>query len=111
METTRCYGPLPSDLQAALIRYHYLTEQPEPKERKPIGMETLSVIKAAILDGTLRPDEETLAYDIIQQHGKATFLVFLSCRQAQADKRQAALQADINKKLGLSEAVFAKYSH
>jgi len=74
-------------------------------------MDTLAIIKLAIFDGKLRPDEAPLAQDIIEQHGEATFAAFLTFRQQQKDDAQAGIQAAINKALGLPETVFAKYNH
>jgi len=70
-------------------------------------METLSVIKAAILDGTLRPDEAPLAEEILEKHGVETFLAFLSYRHVDKEAQQAL----INKQLGLPASIFSKHSH
>lgn len=71
-------------------------------------MTTLATIRLAIAEGKLRPDEESLAHDIITKHGEEVFRYFLLHREKMV--QEAQLQAEINRKLGVSAETFAKYN-
>lgn len=60
--------------------------------------------------GILRPDEELLAHEIQHKHGLATFAVFIHAREQQQRASAAAVQAKVNKQLGLSGETFARYA-
>jgi len=81
---------------------HFLTDSIERKECP--SMETSTMIKAAIFNGTLRPDEAPFAEEILTKHGVKTLAAFLQHRQ------EEALQTRINKQLRVSDALVAKYN-
>ncbi len=77
-------------------------------------MDTLAIIKLAILDGKLRPEESPLAQDIIERHGVATFNSFLAFLEMDERKariyQQLEVQARINRQLGISDVLVRKYN-
>lgn len=68
------------------------------------------IISALIAQGFLRPDEEAFARNTIATYGMATFAAFIEHRQPQQASYNAAVQAEVNRLLGVSPEFFAKYN-
>ncbi|MGH7966632.1 MAG: hypothetical protein ACRERD_33185 [Candidatus Binatia bacterium] len=70
-------------------------------------MDNTTVITAAIANGVLSREEETLGRTLLAKHGVGVFRELLKCREREQIKAQEA----VYRQLGVSAEFVQRYSH